>query len=296
MPLGYFWITHWKKFAGLLAFVLVVSPFILLHLFVWLARRFEPALPEAAVTAVQLADGRALQVYRRDSPGADRTVVFIHGSPATGRAFHRQFADELPGVNLLAYDRPGYGGSSGWQAPDLATQTAALAALLEALQLTDCILVGHSYGGPVALHLALHRADLVRAVVLVGGSVDPEQEKVLWVQRLARLPWVRPLLPRAVDSCNLELLALRADLEELRPRLPGLAVPVVMVHGAHDRLVPPANVAYLEAELRAGRRPAEFTKILLADGNHFIPWQQPAAVREAIERLLTDLTPATVQD
>lgn len=288
MPLGYFFITHWKKFAVLVVIVLVVSPFVLLHLFVWLARFFEPPLPGVTVTTVNIPGNRALRVYRRDQPGAKTTVVFIHGSPATGRAFHRQFADDFPGMNLLAYDRPGYGGSSGHQALDLATQTAVLAALLDTLARTNCILVGHSYGGPIALNLAQSRPDLVRGVVLVGGSVDPAQEKPLAIQTVGRWPFIRPLLPCAVDSCNLELLALRADLERLRPALAQLQIPVVMLHGQKDRLVPPANVDYLEAELRAAHHERWFTKIILPDGNHFIPWQEPAALREAIQTAARD--------
>ncbi len=219
MPLGYFFITHWKKLALLLAVVLLVSPFVMLHLFVWVARYFEPAMPGVTKDIINLGDGRALWVYRRDQPGAATTVVFVHGSPATGRAFHRQFADHFPEENLLSYDRPGYGGSAGFQALDLESQTAVLAALLDRLALTNCVLIGHSYGGPIALNLALQRPELIHGVVLVGGSVDPAQEKPLWIQRVGRWPFIRPLLPRAVDSCNVELLALRADLETLRPQL-----------------------------------------------------------------------------
>lgn len=293
MPLGYFFITHWKKVAVLVVIVLLASPFVLLHLFVWLARFFEPALPGVTVGPVSISGNRALRIYRRDQPGAKTTVVFIHGSPATGRAFHRQFAADFPGVNLLAYDRPGYGGSRGFQALNLATQTTALAALLDALDRTHCVLVGHSYGGPIALNLAQARPDLVRSVVLVGGSVDPAQEKPLAIQTMGRWPLVRPLLPRAVDSCNLELLALRADLERLRPELARLRIPIVMLHGQDDRLVPPANVDYLEAELRAAQQERWFTKIILLDGNHFIPWQEPAALREAIQTAMHFPPPLT---
>ncbi len=271
--------------AGDATAIRAVAPFVLLHLFIWLANLFEPVMPGVSITTVTLTGHRALRVYRRDQPVADTTVVFIHGSPATGRAFYRQFADDFLDANLLAYDRPGYGGSAGLQALDLESQTAALAALLDALGRTNCILVGHSYGGSIALNLALQRPGLARGVVLVGGSVDPAQEKPLWIQQVGRWPFIRPLLPRAVDSCNLELLALRADLEMLRPQLARLEVPVVMLHGEKDGLVPLANVDYLESELRGHGRAHLFAKILLPDGSHFIPWKQPKSLRRAVARL-----------
>ncbi len=58
-----------------------------------------------------------------------------------------------------------------------------------------------------------------------------------------------------------------------------------MLHGGKDRLVPSANVDYLEAALRTDGRGALFTKVILPNANHFIPWQQPTALREAILRL-----------
>jgi pimeloyl-ACP methyl ester carboxylesterase len=39
-----------------------------------------------------------------------------------------------------------------------------------------------------------------------------------------------------------------------------------------------------------------FTKILLPDGSHFIPWQQPAAVRATLDRVLADPRPAAIKD
>jgi pimeloyl-ACP methyl ester carboxylesterase len=69
-----------------------------------------------------------------------------------------------------------------------------------------------------------------------------------------------------------------------------------MLHGEQDRLVPVANVDYLEDALRTGRHPDGFTKNLLPDGNHFIPWQQPAALRAALDRVLANPRPAAIKD
>ena len=111
MPLGYFFIANWKKLALVLFLLVAIAPFVLLHVFVLCARIFEPKLPGATVSSIQIRNGTSLRVYRRDSPHANTTLVFVHGSPATASAFHKQFAVDFPGANLVAYDRPGFGGS-----------------------------------------------------------------------------------------------------------------------------------------------------------------------------------------
>jgi len=99
--------------------------------------------------------------------------------------------------------------------------------------------------------------------------------------------------PSALDDCNRELLALKADLLTLRPRLSRPEVPVVMFHGAKDRLVPLANVDFLERELSRLSKTNRFAKMIFPDFNHFIPWEHPEAVRHAIAWLRLQPRPDT---
>lgn len=56
---------------------------------------------------------------------------------------------------------------------------------------------------------------------------------------------------------------------------------MLIVHGTADELVPVANVAYLQAQLRGAR----CVDTLLLDGrNHFLPWNAEATVRAVIAR------------
>jgi pimeloyl-ACP methyl ester carboxylesterase len=147
------------------------------------------------------------------------------------------------------------------------------------------ILVGHSYGGPVALLTAMEFSNQVAGVVLIGASLDPVQERTYLIQRIGNWPVLSWLVPRSLRQCNRELLTLRNDLVRLQPQLPSLTVPVVMVHGAKDRLVPVANVRFLESELtRAGKQDL-LQKLLFPGYNHFIPWEHPEAVELAIGML-----------
>jgi pimeloyl-ACP methyl ester carboxylesterase len=67
--------------------------------------------------------------------------------------------------------------------------------------------------------------------------------------------------------------------------LPNLSVPVVMLHGDKDPLVPVQNVAWLEQQLAAAGRSNLFAKIILPGVNHFIPWEHPGEVERGVHLL-----------
>src|SRR5439155_12139488 len=162
-------------------------------------------------------------------------------------------------------------------------QANAIGALLT----RKTILVGHSYGAPVALLAALKFTNEVAGVVLIGGSVDPAQERTYAIQRFAEWPLVSWLVPRSLRQCNRELLTLRCDLIRLRPQLSALGVPVVILQGGKDRQVPIANVDYLRDRLADAGKTNLFDQLVFSDYNHFIPWKHPEAVEAAI-RMVTD--------
>jgi pimeloyl-ACP methyl ester carboxylesterase len=158
-------------------------------------------------------------------------------------------------------------------------------ALLGCLTTNRVYLVGHSYGSPVALLAGLEHPDKVAGVLLIGGDVDPAEEKPWWIQHVFGWRMTSWVLPHALRQCNREMLTVRGDLEAMQPKLAALTVPVVMLHGDQDPLVPVANVAWLEQQLAASGKSPLFAKIILPGVNHFIPWEHPDAVRQALDRL-----------
>src|SRR5207244_6887578 len=122
--------------------------------------------------------------------------------------------------NLPALDRPGFGASGpDRRRPSLEDQANAIGALLTNEPTRKAILVGHSYGAPIALLAALKFTNEVAGVVLIGGSVDPAQERTYAIQKFADWPVVSWLVPRSLRQCNRELLTLCGELVRLPPRL-----------------------------------------------------------------------------
>ena len=278
-----------KRILLTIALLVVVLPVGLLHAVSFLFSRRERVM---AVLASQVATdsfGHTVRYYELDQPGAQWNLVFIHGTPGSAGAFREQFRNPFPGANLIAMNRPGFGGSTPTLTrPSLEDQANAVGAVLT--RLTNglkTILIGHSYGGPVAMEAALKFTNQVAGVVLIGGSVDPGQEHVRWYQYVGDWMLRSWIVPRDLRQCNRELLPLRGDLMRLEARLPELAVPVLMLHGVKDDHVPIANVGYLRAQLAAAGKSGLFDQLIFPDYNHFIPWQHPDAVAQAI-RMMTN--------
>lgn len=210
-------------------------------------------------------------------------VVFIHGTPGGAGVWAAQFAAPFPNANLFAYDRPGFGGSKPGRAqPHLQQQVDALMTLLACATTNHVLLVGHSYGSPIALLAAVEHPEKIGGVLLIGGDVDPAQEKPWIVQYIFGWRITSWLVPHALRQCNRELLTVRADLVEMQKQFPKLSVPVVMLHGDRDPQVPVENVAWLEQQLGALGKTNLFAKIVLPEANHFIPWEHPDTVEAAL--------------
>jgi non-heme chloroperoxidase len=114
------------------------------------------------------------QIFYKDW-GAGQPVVFSHGWPLSSDAFEDQmFFLASRGYRCIAHDRRGHGRSSQpWTGNDMDTYADDLAELVEKLDLTNAIHVGHSTGGgEVARYIARHGTKRVAKAVLIA-SVPP---------------------------------------------------------------------------------------------------------------------------
>jgi non-heme chloroperoxidase len=104
--------------------------------------------------------------------GTGQPVVFSHGWPLNADAWDDQvFSVASQGYRAIAHDRRGHGRSSQpWGGNNMDHYADDLAALLDALDLHDTILVGHSTGGgEVAHYIGRHGTTRLAKAVLVGA-------------------------------------------------------------------------------------------------------------------------------
>ena len=99
--------------------------------------------------------------------GRGDPVLFVHGQPGLGSDWD-QVASRLTDHRLLIVDRPGYG-RSGAETLSIEGNAELLGDLVIERGAVPVTVVGHSYGGGVAIELAARRPDLVAGLVLVGS-------------------------------------------------------------------------------------------------------------------------------
>jgi pimeloyl-ACP methyl ester carboxylesterase len=113
---------------------------------------------------VRAADGRTLRVEDGGDPGG-KPVLMHHGTPGAGLLYAPDEADARErGIRLIAYDRPGYGGSTPQPGRTVADCAGDVRAIAEALDIDRLATWGISGGGPHALACAALLPDLVVAV------------------------------------------------------------------------------------------------------------------------------------
>lgn len=120
-----------------------------------------------------------IELYYEDH-GSGQPVVLIHGYPLDGSSWERQARELLgAGYRVITYDRRGFGKSSKVESGyDYDTFAADLNAVLQALDLSNVILIGFSMG----------TGELVRYVAKFGS------------ERIAKLAFLAPLQPFLVQA------------------------------------------------------------------------------------------------
>lgn len=213
-------------------------------------------------------------------------VVFVHGSPGTWDAFSEYLrSDSLPSLYaMISVDRPGFGESRGGKPErSLIVQSESILEVVKKhKEGRDVILVGHSFGGPVIAQMAILEPDLIDGLVFVAASVDPDLEKKKWFQVPANWFLFRWMVPQGLDVANQEILALKKELIRMEPDWDKIKVPVSIVHGDKDKLVPIGNVDFMTAHLEHTS-----VELFLKEGmNHFVPWNNRQLLLDSIQSVI----------
>jgi pimeloyl-ACP methyl ester carboxylesterase len=205
--------------------------------------------------------------------GEGLPLVFVHGWGLGQHAYKRALKRLVHlGCKVYAPALPGFGGSAELPAGqfDLDGYSAWLHGFLDAVGIDEPVfLVGHSFGGAVSIQFAHDHQERVRTLVLVnsvggsawskpgaGGVVKSMAQRPLWdwgihfPSDILPIPHITRVLPVILEDAIPNLLRnpramwraaqlarsadLTAELEELRRR----ALPVVVLWGDQDRIIP----------------------------------------------------------
>ena len=250
------------------------------------------------------AGGRRLR-YLRIGDGAGPAVVFIHGFG--GDLNNWLFNQPALAENHTTYalDLPGHGGSTKEVGDgDVGAMVAAVCDFLQAVGVPKAHLVGHSLGGAVSLDLALNHPDLVASVTaLAPAGLGPEIsmdyiDGFIAASRGRKLKGVLEMLvhdPELVTSDMVEDVLKYKRLDgvdaalnkvagasfaggqqalQLNDRLGELEVPVQVIWGREDRIVPAAHGEGLPAAIKV---------TVLDHAGHLVHMEKAAEVNALVE-------------
>ena len=121
-------------------------------------------------------DVNGTRLYYEDTGGPGVPIVFSHGLLWSCRMFDKQVAALKDRYRCIAYDHRGQGQSdvSRVHTVDMDMVYEDAAALIEKLGVGPCHFVGLSMGGFVGMRLASRRPELLRSLMLLETSADPE--------------------------------------------------------------------------------------------------------------------------
>lgn len=235
-----------------------------------------PELPRFEIDAL----GIHTSYYELGQPNG-RPIILLHGMSTSADSF-RETMHELADEHwLIAPDIPGFGYTASTEPYNFAHLVEWLAAFRAARHLPRFALMGHSFGGTLAVTFAAAYPEDVDKLLLLAPAVlssggYPElvkrigvglglidlgsavSQSKLWVRRQIKTPFFNPdSLDESVWDRRLidyELARQSADVlkasafHDLRPSLGKVSQPVCMVWGENDKVVPPTDAETLMAE------------------------------------------------
>jgi pimeloyl-ACP methyl ester carboxylesterase len=219
--------------------------------------------------------------------GADTLppLLLIHGAPGAWYG-SRNFLEDVTiqqHYHIIAVDRPGYNKSrlkgKRKAVPSITTQATAIH---EALRLNRSrkpgVVMGSSYGAPIAAKIAVLYPQDFHRLVMLAPAIDPEKEKFWWFHPYIRGGVVRLFIPHFLNVATDEKFAHIDELKKMLPDWSRLSIPVTVVQGGADDIVDPANFDFAKRQLQG--KNAEF--IFLPNASHLIRWRNPQVVRSIL--------------
>ncbi len=262
---------------------------------------------EAGFTPREI-DARGRRIRILEAGDGDVPIVFIHGFGADLGSWMFNQSRLAQRRRTVALDLPGHGGSvKDVGTGDRQAMTAAVGDALDALGIGRAHLVGHSLGGAIAASLAISRPASIASLTLIApAGLGPEINRsfIEGFVRAERRKEAADLLTHLVHDPALvsrqmvedvlrykrlddvpEALAAIADAwfsagrqsVDLAAAIAALPMPVQLIWGAHDRIIPPSH-----AEPFAARRPVH----ILSNSAHLPHMEQANEVNGLIEQFI----------
>lgn len=260
-----------------------------------------------------------IELYYEASGSEGTPLVLIAGLGYPLWQWHLMVPHLEKHFRVIAFDNRGVGLSDKPAGPYTASMLAKdTVGLLDALGIDKAIVMGHSMGGFIAQAMALEYPQKVEKLILCstnfGGPnhvpVTPEAMAVLadvtsdpltrfknglvvstapgWAERNPEMiqKWIEWRVANPIELVHYQAqlavgLGLLPEAAAFESKLPKVSVPTLILFGAHDKVVPPANADLLAKQI-AGSQIR-----ILPDAGHFFPLEVPEEAAQTVIQFAT---------
>lgn len=209
------------------------------------------------------------------------TIVFVHGSIGSCLDFKKYMVDlELKSeANLISYDRIGYGtDQTGEVQESISFETQLLEDLIKQLEVSNPILVGYSYGGPIVLASKKQ----YKKIILLAPAVISDVEPMPWVINFYKWEITRWMLPKVWQAASKEKRSHKKDLLKYENHWSDNKSTIICIHGSKDWIVPYQNSIILKDEFSS----KQFKLITLDKVGHELIWSNFESILSIIKQQL----------
>jgi len=231
-------------------------------------------------------------------------VILLHG--AGGNHLHwppeiRRMAEQ----RVYAPDLPGHGKSEGIGRQSIADYAACVLAFMDELKLRKAVFAGHSMGGAIALHMALHHPSRTLGIVLINAAPSMRLPPGLLENTLASATF--PLAIKAVSDLAFSPQAdarlkenavqrmseirssvlygdfLACNAFDVLARLGRIKAPTLIISGSDDKMVAPHYAQTMRQKIKN-------SLLHIVDGaGHMLMLENPMAIASVLRLFLTSI-------
>jgi pimeloyl-ACP methyl ester carboxylesterase len=251
------------------------------------------------------------EMWVEDSGGGGSPLLCISGLGYSNWCWADLQQALSPRHRVVTFDNRGTGRSAKPPAPySIAQMAQDAASVLDALGIAQTHVIGHSMGGYIAMHLAVHHAAKVKSLTLVSttcggpeGTPVPQSTLRLWIelstlpplesarrgmptsfapgwtekhpQRFEQLLAARLQYPTPKECWAAQFAAAGQYIEkgiDVRP----IAKPTLIIHGTEDRVVPYPNGQLLASRIAGAKL------VTLQGCGHLPPMEEPQRLAKLV--------------
>ena len=241
--------------------------------------------------------GQLINYYFSDKK-SDLTLIFLHGWRCEALAW-QGIANKVEGDNISFYllDLPGFGGSPAPKKPfGVGDYAEIVAGFIKKNNLNNVVLIGHSFGGRIAIKIAAENPNYLKKIILVDSAGLKTNKSLKWKKAIAKIakPFLKPKFMLTLKEKLYQKIGagdytatpfhketfLKVIGEDLTSDLEKIKISTLLVWGENDKETPLAMGKIMQKKIKNSRLE------ILENAGHFSFLDKPDEFFNVILRVI----------